>query len=106
VLDVPVSAPVLPDIEVVSEPDTELDPPYAVIVHNDDITPMDFVVEVLQAVFDLSTPLATGVMLEAHYDGQAHVVTLGREEAKYRVGQAHQLARAAGYPLSFTIEPE
>jgi len=46
------------------------------------------------------------VMLEAHYTGAAYVMTLGHEEAKYRVGQAHGLARAAGYPLTFTIEPE
>lgn len=107
-LEAPVTAPALPDIdiEVLPVEDTELDPPYSIIIHNDDVTPMDFVVDVLRAIFELSTAMATGVMLEAHYNGQAHVITLGREEAKYRVGQAHQLARAAGYPLSFTIEPE
>ncbi len=67
---------------------------------------MDFVVEVLVGVFDLAVDSANVVMLEAHHNGRAHVVTLGREEAKHRVGQAHGLARAAGYPLSFTVESE
>jgi ATP-dependent Clp protease adaptor protein ClpS len=79
---------------------------WSVIIHNDDITPMDFVVHVLRSVFELSYSLAEAVMLTAHYTGMAHVVTLSREEAKYRVGQAHGAARAAGYPLTFTIEPE
>ncbi len=100
--------PGLPDIDISIAPDseTEIDPPCRVIVHNDDVTPMDFVVEVLVGVFDLASSSATAVMLEAHRNGRAHVITLGREEAKHRVGQAHQIARAAGYPLSFTIEPE
>jgi ATP-dependent Clp protease adapter protein ClpS len=46
------------------------------------------------------------VMLTAHFTGLAYVQTVGLEEAKYRVGQAHGLARANGYPLTFTIEPE
>lgn len=105
--DAPTVAPPRPDIDIELAPDsdTELDPPYDVILHNDDLTPMNFVVEVLRTVFELSRPRATRVMLEAHHNGKALVVTLGREEAKFRVGQAHSLARSAGYPLSFTIEP-
>ena len=100
--------PALPDIDIgiASDSETGIDPPCKVIIHNDDVTPMDFVIEVLVGVFDLAVGSATAVMLEAHHNGRAHVVTLGREEAKHRVGQAHQLSRAAGYPLSFTIEPD
>jgi ATP-dependent Clp protease adapter protein ClpS len=39
-------------------------------------------------------------------EGIAYVMTLPLEEAKYRVGKAHGIARAAGYPLTFSIEPE
>jgi len=77
-----------------------------IFVHNDDVTPMDFVVIVLRQIFLLSLPEAERVMLRAHYTGLAYVQTVPLEEAKYRVGKAHSLARAAGYPLTFTIEAE
>ena len=93
-------------IEILVRDETELDPPVAVVVHNDDVTPMDFVVQVLTSIFGLPALQAARVMLQAHYNGRAVVVKLGQEEAKYRVGQAHAAARANGYPLSFTIEPE
>ncbi len=75
-----------------------------VIIHNDDVTPFDFVIAVLVGVFHLSGRQAYGVTLRAHVTGTAHVITLALEEAKYKVGQAHGVARQAGYPLSFTIE--
>lgn len=75
-----------------------------VIVHNDDVTPFDFVIAVLSAVFHISGRQAYNITLRAHVTGAAFVVTLALEEAKYRVSQAHGVARQAGYPLSFTIE--
>ena len=75
-----------------------------VIIHNDDITPMDFVVAVLAGIFHLSGRRAYNVMLRAHVTGAAYVVTLALEEAKYRVSLAHGAARQAGFPLAFTIE--
>jgi ATP-dependent Clp protease adaptor protein ClpS len=97
-----------PDIQVWTTPDetAELDPPANVVVHNDDVTPYDFVIAVLQAIFRLSPPHAERVTWTAHTRGQAHVITLSHEEAKYRVGKAHGLARQAGYPLTFTVELE
>jgi len=103
-----VTAPPKPDewVEPTPDAETQIDPPYRVLIHNDDVTPMDFVVYILRTVFGLSFGLAESVMLTAHLTGVAYVVTLSHEEAKYRVGKAHGLARAAGYPLTFTIEPE
>jgi ATP-dependent Clp protease adaptor protein ClpS len=75
-----------------------------VIVHNDDVTPFDFVIAVLVGVFHLPGRQAYAVTLRAHVTGIAYVATLPLEEAKYRVSQAHGAARQAGYPLSFTIE--
>jgi ATP-dependent Clp protease adaptor protein ClpS len=86
--------------------ETELEPPYRVLIHNDDITPFDFVIAVLRGVFSLSGRDALAVTTRAHVTGIAYVTTLPYEEAKYRVGQAHSLARAAGFPLTFSIEPE
>ena len=85
---------------------TELEPPYRVLIHNDDITPFDFVISVLQNVFSLSGRDAVAVTTRAHVTGIAYVTTLPYEEAKYRVGKAHSMARAAGFPLTFSIEPE
>ncbi len=61
---------------------------------------------VLRAVFQLSQADAERVMIQAHYNGLAYVMTLPMEEAKHRVGKAHAVARSAGYPLAFTIEVE
>ena len=75
-----------------------------VLLHNDDVTPWDFVVYVLCAVFFFSTPDAEHITATAHFNGVAFVMALPLEEAKYRVGQAHNLARAADYPLTLSIE--
>lgn len=81
-------------------------PRYKVFVHNDDVTPMELVVQVLRGIFGLEAKRSVAVMLEAHTSGVAFVVALSYEQAEFRVGQAHALARGRGYPLTFTIEPE
>lgn len=93
-------------VELLVASDEELERPYRVIIENDDVTPMDFVVMVLLAIFDLQLERAEQVMFEAHHSGIAHVVTLPYEDARQRVYDAHTVARAAGYPLSFYLEPE
>jgi ATP-dependent Clp protease adapter protein ClpS len=45
-------------------------------------------------------------MMEAHETGAAHVLTCPREEATLKVERSHSLARARGFPLTFSIEPE
>jgi ATP-dependent Clp protease adaptor protein ClpS len=81
-------------------------PLYQVIIHNDDVTPMDFVIHILVSVFELNTAHALQVMYTAHYQGSAYVQTLPRPEAHRRVGLAHLSARLNGYPLGFTLKPE
>jgi ATP-dependent Clp protease adaptor protein ClpS len=94
------------DVEYVIVDDAELDRPYNVIIENDDITPMEFVVMVLVVIFELSNERAFEVMLTAHNEGRAHVVTLPYEDARQRVYAAQSSAREANYPLSFYLEPE
>ncbi len=77
-----------------------------VLLHNDDTTPWDFVVYVLCAVFFFSPPDAERITALAHFNGVAFVMALPFEEAKYRVATAHNLARAANYPLTLSIEIE
>ncbi len=96
----------IPDVEYVVVSDEELDRPYRVIIQNDDVTPMEFVVMVLLTIFELPFGRAVRVMLEAHTKGRAYVATLPFEEAQQRVYQAQSRAREAGYPLSFYLEPD
>lgn len=97
-------APTQPKIEfIVAE---ELEPPYRVLIHNDDVTPMDFVIQVLQSVFEMLFDRAESVMLTAHLKGVAYVASYPKEEARSRVARAHNFAGAAGYPLKFTVELE
>ncbi len=85
---------------------TALAPLYRVLIHNDDITPMDFVVRILEEIFHKGGVEAMKIMLTAHLKGVAYVGTFPLEEAEFRVDQAHSKARAAKYPLTFTYEPE
>jgi ATP-dependent Clp protease adaptor protein ClpS len=97
---------VIPEIEILEEIETELEPLYRVIIHNDDVTPMDFVVQVLKTLFYLSNPRAADIMFTAHVYGSAYVQSLGKSEAEKRVRKAHSEADNAGYPLRFSLEPE
>lgn len=97
---------IVPEIEIVEEADTELDPLYRVIIHNDPVTPMDFVVEVLKVIFFLANDRAAEIMLAAHIKGSAYVQTLPRTEAEKRIQRAHHAAGMEGYPLHFSTEPE
>ncbi len=92
------------DLETVQE--EELEPMYRVIIHNDEITPMDFVIVILQRIFELNPLQSEHVMLIAHLEGMAYVCALPFTEAKKRVGKAHFAAQLEGYPLLLTIEPE
>ncbi len=95
-----------PEIQIVEETDAELEPLYQVIIHNDDVTPMDFVVHILKVHFYLSNPQAADIMFTAHIYGSAYVQTLAKSEAEKRLNKAHAEANNAGYPLRFSMEPE
>ena len=96
----------LPEIEIIETTETDLEPLSRVIIHNDNVTPMEFVVEVLKQIFFLANDRAADIMLTAHIKGSAYVQTLSRMEAEKRVQQAHQAAGMEGYPLHFSIERE
>lgn len=96
----------LPEIEIIENTETDLEPFYRVIIHNDDATPMDFVVHVLKTIFFLANDRAAEIMLTAHIKGSAYVQTLAKSEAEKRINKAHFDAHNAGYPLKFSMEPE
>lgn len=99
-------APMPTETIPVTREDTKLAPLHRVLLHNDDVTPMDFVVRVLVDVFKLEIPKAFEIMLEAHHGGVALVVVEPLERAEFHVDQARSLARPRRYPLSFSIEPD
>ena len=82
------------------------EPLYLVLVHNDDVTPYEYVIQILRRVFMLSEELAEHVAFTAHSDGHAVVVIRPRDEALRLISIAHNRARADGFPLKFTIQAE
>jgi ATP-dependent Clp protease adaptor protein ClpS len=99
---------IAPDILIIeeTEEETELEPLYRIIIHNDPVTPMDFVVHILKTVFYLPNEKALDIMMTAHITGTAYVQTLPKPEAERRINRAHAEAGFAGYPLNFSMEPE
>jgi len=97
-----------PEIEVREDEqqETAYEPLFRVIIHNDDVTPMDFVVHVLTRIFVLLQPDAVKVMFTAHYRGEAVVQNLPKSEAEKRINRAHFAAGVEGYPLHFSLETE
>lgn len=79
-------------------------PLYKVMLLNDDYTPMDFVVVVLQTVFAMSREKATQVMLQVHREGMGVCGTYTREVASAKVEQVIEIARKHQHPLQCTME--
>jgi ATP-dependent Clp protease adaptor protein ClpS len=79
---------------------------YRVLLHNDDFTTMEFVVEVLVRHFDKSATEATRVMLEVHHLGVGVAGIYTRDEAETRIERVTVEAQASGHPLLLTLEPE
>ncbi len=87
-------------------PIVKLEPPYRVLIHNDDKTPFEYVINILEEVFMLSEELADHIAYEAHNKGVAIVVIRPRPEAEKLIAMAHGKARLDGFPLTFSLEPE
>ena len=79
-------------------------PLYKVMLLNDDYTPMDFVVVVLQTVFAMSREKATQVMLQVHREGMGVCGTYTREVASAKVEQVIEIARKHQHLLQCTME--
>ena len=83
-----------------------IEPRAKVFIHNDDVTPYEFVIVILQKIFGLTSLEAEHVTFVAHTSGVAYVATFPKTEAQKRVGKAQFAANLEGFPLTFTIEPE
>lgn len=89
-----------------AEPKTARPPLHKVLLHNDDFTPREFVIRVLEAVFRMSGSAAHSVMLTAHRRGCCVVAVYTHDVAETKAAQATELGRRQGYPLLFSTEPE
>jgi ATP-dependent Clp protease adaptor protein ClpS len=79
---------------------------HKVILINDDYTPREFVVRVLKAEFRVTGDQAYRIMITAHRRGVCVVAVYTRDVAETKATRATEAGKAAGYPLTFTTEPE
>jgi ATP-dependent Clp protease adaptor protein ClpS len=93
----------LPDVDV--EERTQVAPPWRVVLHDDPVTTMEFVVELLVSLFGKPPVEAVRLMLEVHHGGAATVAVCAQERAELYVEQVVSLSRARGFPLAATAEP-
>ena len=85
-------------------PKTNHPPPYQVIPLNDDYTPIDFVVDVLERFFSMNRTNATRVMLEVHTRGKGICGVFTYEIAETKVAQVTGYSRDNQHPLMCTLE--
>lgn len=95
-------------IDVIAKPRTRTKKPrlYKVLLLNDDYTPMDFVIYVLEQFFNKSRSQATGIMLQVHRSGVGICGVFTYEVAETKVSQVMNFARQNEHPLQCTMEKE
>jgi ATP-dependent Clp protease adaptor protein ClpS len=98
--------------DIVLTPKTRIEPKvdkpklYKVILFNDDYTPREFVLMILQAVFKTGESAGYHIMITAHQKGSCVVAVYTKDIAETKVKEAMDYAKDASFPLMFTAEPE
>ena len=87
-----------------AKPKIKKPPMYSVMLLNDDYTPMEFVVHVLEKFFKLDRSLATHVMLEVHTKGKGVCGVFTHEIAETKVMQVNSYSKENEHPLLCTLE--
>ena len=87
-----------------ARPEVKQPPLYRVVLINDDFTPMEFVVEILESVFGMERTRATQVMLEVHTKGKGVCGVYNYEIAETKVAQVMGIAEQHQHPLLCTME--
>jgi len=80
-------------------------PQYAVVIHNDDYTTFDFVVEVLQKFFKKTAAEAAEITLKVHHEGKGLAGVFSFEIAETKSVQVAEYSRSKGHPLRASVEP-
>jgi ATP-dependent Clp protease adaptor protein ClpS len=93
------------DLEVQeARPQLKRPPLYKVILLNDDYTPMEFVVHILESFFGMGREKATQIMLEVHTRGAGVCGVFSRDVAETKVVQVNDFSRENQHPLKCTME--
>ncbi|MDH3532955.1 MAG: ATP-dependent Clp protease adapter ClpS [Gammaproteobacteria bacterium] len=87
-----------------ARPKVKRPPLYRVVLINDDYTPMEFVVDILESVFGMERTRATQVMLEVHTKGKGVCGVYNYEIAETKVAQVMGIAKQHQHPLLCTME--
>lgn len=109
ILQAGMSRPDMPDHDdglavETAKPELAEPPLYKVVLHNDDYTPMEFVVEILQGFFGMDSEKAVQVMLAVHTQGKATCGIFTRDIAETKSYQVNEYARECEHPLMCDIE--
>ncbi len=94
------------DIESKSLDEVDEPPMYRVLIHNDDYTTMEFVVDILMQIFHKSFETATSIMLNVHQQGVGLCGVYPYDVAATKVDEVHARAYEYGFPLKCTMEKE
>lgn len=89
-----------------AKPALKRPPMYKVIIMNDDYTPMEFVVEVLESFFYMSREKATQVMLQVHVQGKGICGVFSRDVAETKTTQVNDYSQQNQHPLLCSMEAE
>lgn len=95
-------------IDLVQKEEVQLKAPqmYKVLFHNDDYTPMEFVVSMLEQIFHKTREQSTQIMLKVHNEGIALVGIFSSDIARTKLMQVQEMAKLSEHPLKCSIEPE
>lgn len=88
-----------------AKPGLKKPPLFKVVLHNDDYTPMEFVVEVLEQFFAMNREKATQIMLHVHTRGKGVCGTYTKDVAETKVAQVNEYSRRHQHPLLCAMEP-
>ncbi len=96
------------EVEVLEKPGPRVRPPemFRVILHNDDYTTMEFVVEILETIFYRSPAEAYRIMMTVHLESRGVAGVYPHEVAETKVEAVQRAARASGFPLRASLEED
>ena len=93
-------------VEVEDRPKVKPPNKYKVVFHNDDFTPMEFVIVILMDAFNFGFEKASAITMQVHEQGKGIAGAYSKEIANMKVKKCSEIARAEGHPLKVTMESE
>lgn len=91
-------------VKPITKPKLDKPKQYKVLLHNDDFTPMEFVVSILMTIFQKSETQATDLMIHVHKNGMGVCGVYSYAIAESKITQAHDMGQEKGYPLMCTMD--